>query len=294
MTAGMLLLLGMLADAGSEGLGLIRSLDSEDTEAADLCQSISDFLDHIVWLFHDRGCEMIQGHLQAVLAWLSQPHFFLYCGSTKSIGALSSSVEHWRADLTAAYGHLRAWTQHKIKFKADRCFVMLAVVVPVARLVVVVVCLIPIISSGCDGDRRKIIFPLRTRLAKDVLTAEFPDFFVMSSFSVFSLRGMSVKGAQKSSALLRYLDQLGQTWDLPDFKTRFFELLPLAATLYIDGLAPDYLAAWKAAIDRSTKRKLSPESLLFVLQRYAAFGPSTSGIEQSFSRLSHYLSPHRL
>ena len=77
MTAGMLLLLGMLADAGSEGLGLIRSLDSEDTEAADLCQSISDFLDHIVWLFHDRGCEMIQGHLQAVLAWLSQPHFFL-------------------------------------------------------------------------------------------------------------------------------------------------------------------------------------------------------------------------
>ena len=66
----------MMADAGSEALNLIRFLDREDLPIADLCKSVSGFLDRITWLFHHDGCLHSNGHVEYVTEWLRKPHFF--------------------------------------------------------------------------------------------------------------------------------------------------------------------------------------------------------------------------
>lgn len=241
----MLILLGMLCDAGLEGLSLIRLLDREDMETADMCEEVEMFMDRVTWLFHEGGCQRVHGHLKVVLQWLCRPHFFMYSDNkTKSIGALCTE-DDWHRELQTAYAHMRAWTV----------------------------------------------------LASDVLKAEFPDFSFLSAFSVFSLR--SELPAHRSIDSLdithrRKLERLAQTWGLLNFTGQYLEFQPVAVKIFRDVTGSTNLSAWRAAIERGARAFGSPADLVFVLQRFACFGASTSGIEQSFSLVQKILPACRL
>ena len=56
MNAQIILLAGMMADAGQESLLLIRAMDAEDMSTADVNSSVARLLDRIAGLFHVDGC----------------------------------------------------------------------------------------------------------------------------------------------------------------------------------------------------------------------------------------------
>ena len=240
ITPGMLIILAMLADAGIESLGLIRTFDRESMETADMCMHISDFLDRITWLFHESGVEVVSGHTKEVLRWLSQPHFFMYNGKVKVIGKLGS-LDDWQIDLRVAYGHLRSWTV----------------------------------------------------LAKDVLQAEFPCFALVSAFAVFSLRNKNYNkpiGMDTEDKIRR----METTWQLDHLEDQYREFHPIASRIFALGETETYLEAWSIAMKRCERNKRQPKDLVFALQRFAAFSSSTSGIEQSFSKIQKLLPASRL
>ena len=74
--AVMLLLIALMADLGNESLHLIREMDKETVETADIYNLVQSFLDGLVWLFRDGGVLKIQGHTAYALEWLSTPHLF--------------------------------------------------------------------------------------------------------------------------------------------------------------------------------------------------------------------------
>ncbi len=104
--ASMLLLLAMMADAGNEALHLIRYMDKEDFETADLCTHVEGFLDSIAWMFHRAGVFVIPGHCAYALEWLTKPHFFTVQGLGARIGggAVPEDLKLWALDL------MRSWT----------------------------------------------------------------------------------------------------------------------------------------------------------------------------------------
>ena len=109
ITPGMLIVLGMLADAGTEAMALLRLMDQNIPDISSFCGEIELFLDRITYLFHQGGCQNINGHLRVVLAWLCEPHFFVYRNQTKTIGRKCAEGD-WHGELRAAEVHLRAWT----------------------------------------------------------------------------------------------------------------------------------------------------------------------------------------
>ena len=107
ITCEMVLLVGMLADAASEALLFIRSLDTESMDIAAVCEAAQQFLCRVTWLFHnDQGCLHVNGHTKNLMAWLAKPHYFLVHGKERVIGG-SPPTE---AMLQTAFDHMRAWT----------------------------------------------------------------------------------------------------------------------------------------------------------------------------------------
>ncbi len=49
------LLGGMMSDAATETMTLIRLLDDENVNVTDICEAIEHYLDHISWMFFDGG-----------------------------------------------------------------------------------------------------------------------------------------------------------------------------------------------------------------------------------------------
>ena len=78
--AVMLLLIALMADLGNESLHLIREMDKETVETADIYNLVQSFLDGLVWLFRDGGVFKMQGHTAYALEWLSTPHLFPVAG----------------------------------------------------------------------------------------------------------------------------------------------------------------------------------------------------------------------
>ena len=245
VTPRMLILLGMLADAGIEALGLIRILDTEQMQTADLATHVQQFLERIWWLFHQGGCQKIRGHLKVVLQWLCTPHFFMYGSAVKSIGAVCKEAD-WQDDIDACCEHLRNWTV----------------------------------------------------LAKDVMQAEFPDFSLLSSFGAFAMNTTEKickrDEATAPQSLKQQLNRLEKAWGLDNFVEEYWEFHALASKTYLDNPAIGYLRAWQEAIQRGSRAYGRPAALVHVLQRFAAFSASTSGIEQSFSLVDRALPSHRL
>ena len=90
----------------AEALHLIRLMDSEDAQVADLCKEIESFLDRITWLFHEDGCLHVPGHVAYILKWLEKPHFYIVDGVGKCIGGGG----YPREALDYAFAIFRSWT----------------------------------------------------------------------------------------------------------------------------------------------------------------------------------------
>ena len=64
--------LAMLADAGNEGLNLVRQVDDEQTDIASLQRIVSQFLDRARFLWRDGGCLTSLGYTKHCLDLLSE------------------------------------------------------------------------------------------------------------------------------------------------------------------------------------------------------------------------------
>lgn len=82
-----LILLGMLADAGSENLSLLRFVDKEDVNTAYLRSHVADFKSRIVMLFVDGGCLASKScHTGIACEVLKSPLVFKLNGRPQQIG----------------------------------------------------------------------------------------------------------------------------------------------------------------------------------------------------------------
>jgi hypothetical protein len=99
-------LAGMMADAATETLNLIRELDKETVDIAEICDYLKAYLDHIVWMFHKHGVLDIKGHTAFIIYWLeSRVHHFVVKGKGMSIGGskIPATV------IQKCFAHMHAW-----------------------------------------------------------------------------------------------------------------------------------------------------------------------------------------
>ena len=80
LCVSLLILAAMMADGSLETLVLIRGMDSEALPLSDLCTMVQSFLDRIVYLFHHRGCFVVEGHVKYIMGWRQKRHFYMECG----------------------------------------------------------------------------------------------------------------------------------------------------------------------------------------------------------------------
>lgn len=138
------------------------------------------------------------------------------------------------------------------------------------------------------------------RLCISILKAEFPAFEVVQCFSVFNLGGHGGRGGHgghggraglvhpDDAAKFQRLALLCQV-DPGKLRAEFADLQPTACRIHADE-GCDVLGAWQRAVAVVTRtpamvRKHPIPALLSVLQRFAAYRASTSGVEQSFAHL---------
>ena len=118
MQAPVILLAGLMADAGAEVLGLIRGFDTENLSTTDMCGSINDFLSRIRWLFDEQGAFFqVAGHTSFVVHWLRNPHFVAARGEGKCIGGTDVLAPEHAAMRDETMSHMRCWVglaQHTV------------------------------------------------------------------------------------------------------------------------------------------------------------------------------------
>ena len=126
-------------------------------------------------------------------------------------------------------------------------------------------------------------------LAKQVLAAEFPEFDLINSFSVFGLR----EDAPPSYVDVR-LRRLAKTFRVPGFPTEFRTHWHDARRAHQQaGLRKPCAQPWFAAL-AANPAQLPADALRTILLRYACFAASTSKVEQSFSKIANALGAVRL
>ena len=136
------------------------------------------------------------------------------------------------------------------------------------------------------------------RLCISILKAEFPAFEVIQCFSVFNLgggrgghEGHASDRGQEDDLKFQRLSLLCKV-DPRVLQAQFKDILPTARRTHTDE-GCDVLCAWQRAVAAVTRTpammKAHPlNTLLPVLQRFAAYRASTSGVEQSFAHL-HFI-----
>eukprot|EP00973_Karenia_brevis_P030158 4156789-Karenia_brevis.AAC.1 len=95
----------MMSDAATETMNLIRKMDTESLDNTQLSSVIQQFLDHIHYMFYQRGVLEVSGHTTFIIKWLeTKTTHFVVRGAGMSIGghkikasALNKSMEHMQA-----------------------------------------------------------------------------------------------------------------------------------------------------------------------------------------------------
>jgi ABC-type Na+ efflux pump permease subunit len=82
---------GMMADASLETMDLIRSLDTEKLDIADISDLISSYLNHLAWMFNSVtiGVLLINGHTAYIINWLESKLKNFTVG--KTVGSIGGS-----------------------------------------------------------------------------------------------------------------------------------------------------------------------------------------------------------
>ena len=87
LTVEIYLTAAMMCDAATEAMSFIRKLDTEDLDNAELSSFIEQFLDHIYFMFYERGVLTIKGHTTFIIDWLeNRTTHFVVDGKGMSIG----------------------------------------------------------------------------------------------------------------------------------------------------------------------------------------------------------------
>ena len=105
------LLGGMMSDAATETMVLIRHLDDEKLDITMLCYLVSNYLDHITWLFFEGGVFEIDGHTTYIMKWYeSSLHHYVVGSEGKCMGG--KPFDH--ATIQTCLKHMQAWV-HLVK-----------------------------------------------------------------------------------------------------------------------------------------------------------------------------------
>ena len=81
------LVCAMMSDGAVEAMALIRHLDNEDLDVTTLSHHVQHFLDHITWMFFEKGVFSIHGHTSFIMVWYSKKVHHFYCGNiARSMG----------------------------------------------------------------------------------------------------------------------------------------------------------------------------------------------------------------
>ena len=158
-----------------------------------------------------------------------------------------------------------------------------------------------------------------TKLAREVVSAEFPSYDLFAAFQVFDLgnrsggppngeeggdfgcRSGGLPNGEEGGDFAQCSSRLAQVFkvDPAELKAQILAHRPIAARIKASSYGFDNRAAWQAAVRKTqghhgTKAAYPANALMAVLTRYLAFGMSTSGVEQSFSVGLRALEPARL
>ena len=132
------------------------------------------------------------------------------------------------------------------------------------------------------------------RVVKQIIEAEFPQFSLICSLSVFCLQ--PAPSADLSPAVRTKLQRLANTFNKKRLEIEFADHLPWALQSFADAQG-SFWNAWACAVrqTRGMRGSAHPsDDLAYVVQRGICFAPTTSPIEQSFSKVAERLGSKRL
>lgn len=130
------------------------------------------------------------------------------------------------------------------------------------------------------------------RLAKMVIQHEFPEWDLVSAFQLFNVTGG--KKLLSTQTQETHINRISKFFDLDvmQFRTQFYDLAALAR-VHAQNASCDSFSAWQAIIKQvlSSKKRRDQhpcDAVQVALSRWAAWSPSSSGVEQSFGHLTHF------
>jgi hypothetical protein len=98
----------MLADAGDEGMLLIRHFDTEVPDPSATASTVRNFMQRIHLLFNEKQALELPGHTKEVMAYLQDAHYFYVGCKVHTVGAPGGP----RPDVVArCFGRLQAWVR---------------------------------------------------------------------------------------------------------------------------------------------------------------------------------------
>lgn len=128
-------------------------------------------------------------------------------------------------------------------------------------------------------------------LAKMVVRHEFPEWDVVSAFQLFNVASPRLLSTETQD---NHIKRLAKFFDLDavQFRAQFVDLAALAR-VHAQSAGCDSFTAWQAVVQKvlSTKKRRDQhpiDVLQVVLSRWAAWTPSSSGVEQSFGHIAHF------
>ena len=134
-------------------------------------------------------------------------------------------------------------------------------------------------------------------LAMEVVTAEFPDFEVLQSFSVLTLSKRLSDPNDETRK--RHVARLSQVFEVSEEKLsqQLSDHEPIARRIFLDERCSTG-EAWKMAVERTQRRSSLKaahpvDALHPVLLGDATYGCSTSAVEQGFSKALRLISPQQ-
>ena len=140
-----------------------------------------------------------------------------------------------------------------------------------------------------------------TKLARDCLFAEFPEFALVCAFNCFILRKRRSPNAELTQDHHTKLLRLTKTFKAPDLVQQYKEHLSYAEAAYAkSNFTISYWDAWTEALQGSETMQVRHNlarpcgDLKYTLKRGMCFSPVTSGVEQSFTAIEAKLGSRRL
>jgi hypothetical protein len=134
-----------------------------------------------------------------------------------------------------------------------------------------------------------------TVLVKSTLEAEFPEFDLMNSFSVFKL-GQEPMASLPDIFKVK-LSRLSRAFRKPKLQEGFLAYYPYAHRIYVEsGCTLPVWECWGSVMKRGSSHVVHDvtDAIAHVVKRGQCFLPVTSGVEQSFAQIAAKLGDRRL